>query len=278
MEMDSIRDVDKKEESGPKKSKAETEEEIPPDMARDKMKEHWVFKTFLFISVALSIAEAILIGFGTTTLNAQIVVLAASSVLAVFGIFFTAAYYPSDEELIEVYPLEFPGQTKRAVLQKIEINKKRRERYVGHTSIFVKAYYVIDGEVLMELVLLIVGWIFIKGNYQGVAALRALRVFRLMWYFELIQSELPEDYVPENHYFSPSKAAQLCIFYLEQLSREFLTEKIKRRCYCAGNFLLCDVHHCSRLHRRFFNSRNYRRNQLWIFGHLFLYDDSSGFL
>ena len=50
---------------------------------------------------------------------------------------------------------------------------------------------------------------------------------RYMWYFELLEHEVDEDYNPEEHTFSLTHAAQLCLFYLEQVGLEFFTQKSK---------------------------------------------------
>ena len=47
-----------------------------------------------------------------------------------------------------------------------------------------------------------------------------------MWYFELIEAE-PDSDAPEEEWFSFTKAAQLCLFYIEQLGIEFLSKKSK---------------------------------------------------
>ena len=94
-------------------------------------------------------------------------------------------------------------------------------------SYLEKCYLVIDVEVFVELFFGAIGWLFIFTPYSGISALRCFRIFRYMWYFELLEHEVDEDYNAEDHFFSFTHAAQLCLFYLEQVGLEFFTQKSK---------------------------------------------------
>jgi len=74
----------------------------------------------------------------------------------------------------------------------------------------------IDREVIIEIFFLIYGWICIFA-FPIFAALRCFRIFRFVWYFQLVISEQPDDYIPSQHWISVTKSSKLCVLYLESL-------------------------------------------------------------
>jgi len=179
----------------------------------DGARKNWVkdsltsFMVFLWTSFSLSVAEIVVIGFdpripGSSYFAIQVVILAVSSGLCLVGIMMTASHFPEDDELT--------GDL---------------EQYRG-MSYLRKCYTCMDGEVFLEISCLLFGWGSIFMN-PGLAVLRSFRFFRYMWYFELVAVDKTEDpdYEPEEHFISLGHAANLVLFYIEQLGAEFLTEK-----------------------------------------------------
>ena len=200
----------------PIKVVAKTLKDIPADKARSAFAETGYFVVFLVITCALTLVEPILVGFPTdmnhnAIYNAQIAVLAASTLMFFIGLIALVQYYPEDD------------------------NDNNSNNENNKPSLFEKFSDMFDGEVLFELICLTFGWVFLF-TYPGIAALRCFRVFRLMWYFELYEEELPEDYNPAKYPFSPMFAAHQCLEYLEKLAVEALTAKSRGALVVLGMF------------------------------------------
>ena len=122
------------------KKKALTFEEIPVDMSRDIMKEKssW-FMPFLIVSFALVCAENVSVAFKPEGIihTIQLGILFASTVLFFFGIGLTACNFPPDDKLV-----------------------KGNAKFKG-ISFMSKMSLMFDGEVQIEAVGLLFGWLFI---------------------------------------------------------------------------------------------------------------------
>ena len=160
--------------------KARTLLEIPPDMARDKIKEEnprllWYY---VYISFSMAILEAILVSWTHAwSKYLQILVLIISTFLFLLGIIVTANYYPTDEELYDISPIE--NKSDGDDLTPAEIRKNQRFRTMYTNKNFVeKCYLIIDVEIFVELFFGAIGWLFIFTPYSGISALRCFRVFR----------------------------------------------------------------------------------------------------
>lgn len=187
------------------KKKPKTLLDTPLDKARVAFSEHDYFLPFLLLTVLFTIVEPILVAFPIDRpyiLLLQRIVLGVSTGLMVIGhvaqaLFMEDQFYTSEsgENVIKKIPFES------------------------------KLFQTVDGESGIEVGSIILGWVFISNGRYGLACLRCLRVFRLLWYFELIPHEREDNYEPEEHMFSVSKSATLCILYLERLGLEFFSEK-----------------------------------------------------
>jgi len=93
-------------------------------------------------------------------------------------------------------------------------------------SLSNKIYLMIDGEVYFEVSTLIYGWATIY-YVPGLAALRCVRIFRYLFYFELLPSEKVKAASSSSPYrrFTFMKAMHLCLTYLKSLSTEITTQK-----------------------------------------------------
>jgi hypothetical protein len=163
------------------------------DDARIRFSKTIAFKVYLAFHCAFTITEPFLVAFKPHRHNhaAQVGVLAASTVLFPIGLLGTLSF----------------------------MNVLDGDRQL---SIMERAIHLFDGEVLLELTMLVFGWVTIF-ELPGFAALRCLRVLRLLWYFELYHVQEPVGYNPSKHGFSPVKAVQLSLDYLERLSMELFT-------------------------------------------------------
>ena len=210
--------------------KARTLLEIPPDMARDKIKEEYprLLWYYIYGSFGMAVLEALLVSWTHGwSKYLQLLVLIISTFLFLFGVIVTASNYPTDEELSEIAPIENKSDGDDD-LTSAEIRKNLRFRNMYMNKNFLqKCYLVIDVEIFVELFFGVIGWLFIFTPYSGISALRCFRIFRYMWYFELLEHEVDADYKPEDHFFSLTHATQLCLFYLEQVGLEFFTQKSK---------------------------------------------------
>lgn len=166
--------------------------ELPIDNARIVLAENIFFRFFVVISTLLAIGEPVLVGFPATGLPyvLQIIFLAVSTGLFVIGILMTGSVIESTDK----YPID---------------------------SLPDRILACLDGEVIMELAFLIIGWACIFES-PGVAALRCFRVFRFLWYFELFSEEViyEEGEGPEDRWFSVTRSSQLSLEYLEKLAIE----------------------------------------------------------
>jgi len=176
-----------------KKAAAETLQDSVIDNTRAKLSTTIYFKVFLTLMVLFTLAEPIVVGFPAdgSAYNLQIAILAVCSMLFVIHQIVTFATARNDPAYQDISSLE----------------------------LFQKLF---DGEVNLELLCLVFGWATIFEN-RGLSALRCVRVFRLMWYFELFPNETEEDYDPNEHPFSIRRACQLCLLYLERLGTEVTT-------------------------------------------------------
>lgn len=151
----------------------------------------WVFRIFVVISSCLAVAEPVIVSYQPTPVmfNLQIAVLAAASFTFFLDILLTSMYYENTEKL----------------------------------SFFEMVRDIVEGENMLDALSLLYGWCTIFTN-PGLAALRCIRVFRLLWYFELF----PEVKMRWNSgMFSLRKASRLCLLYMKGIGMEFFTEHSK---------------------------------------------------
>ena len=87
-----------------------------------------------------------------------------------------------------------------------------------------KLIFMFDGETLFEFACLMLGWVFLWRN-PGIAALRCMRIFRMLWFFELGEHKKHER--PEDHWVSISNSCYICVQYLEGIGTEIFTAKSK---------------------------------------------------
>ena len=116
----------------------------PGDGALLALSEHCWFPYFIALSFSLALAETILVGWGPDTLEAQKVVLAASSLLFVIGYLATLKAMP--------HAMKFWDRLQYAVLD----------------------------ETWIELVCFAIGWGLIFQE-PAMATLRCFRIFRFVW-------------------------------------------------------------------------------------------------
>ena len=159
------------------------------NLARRRLLYHPLFKLWLICAAGLALSEPILVAFpsDSSVAYAQFIVLIASTVLFVVGILFTAAAIDDSEE---------------------------------PTPAWLKIIETFNGEVLLELLLLCEGWIFILTS-PGLAALRCFRVFRYLWYFEMMRIRR------KNPIYLLYHAARLCVVYIKKLYIEIFTSGSK---------------------------------------------------
>ena len=162
--------------------------------ARDRLKPYTAFWIFVGFSSLLALAEPLLIGvlgFGKGS-SLQISLLAVSTIVNLILLFATFSF------------------VKKTV------------------PFFVKLRCIFDSGNALEVICLLIGWIFIIPN-PGIAALRCFRVYRTLWYFELVDKETKKDpnYRPEEHMVSISRVCHICMRYLEAVGCELMTAKSK---------------------------------------------------
>lgn len=80
---------------------------------------------------------------------------------------------------------------------------------------------VFTGEII-EFFCLLWGWVLIFSGYPGLAALRCIRLLQLFLLFEMYYEDPPENFIPENHLYSLSRAAHQTYRYSEKLFVEML--------------------------------------------------------
>ena len=169
------------------------------DKARERLKEsvsHRVFWLFIALSTLLAIAEPVVISFHATLSHSvwmwwQLFLLTTSTVFYI---------------VLLIVTFYFLGVV---------------ENSLCWTTKLILLY---DGEVLFETACLILGWIFIFNN-PGIATLRCMRIFRMLWFFEL--GEHLKYRNPEDHWVSISNICYICVQYLEGIGAEIFTAKSK---------------------------------------------------
>ena len=117
------------------------------------------FKMFIIISAALALLEPILLAFPDQTLTAQRIVLAASTVLFIFGYGVTMAVMPHEVPLLARFRAAFLP------------------------------------EVWLEVFSFVIGWALIIQD-PGMAALRCFRVLRFVWYTEFYRASKRSIFYP----------------------------------------------------------------------------------
>eukprot|EP01040_Poterioochromonas_malhamensis_P010087 gene10087-10965_t len=165
--------------------------------ARKNFSKTLTFKIFLVFSSLLSLVEPILVGFRPVNevFALQVAVLAASTFTFFLDIAFTAYYYDRQYDREKLAPWQI-------------------------------AVAICQGEVLLDAFCLVFGWCTIFQN-PGLAALRCLRVFRLLWYYELFPDMKDVNFDPAQAVFSFRKASQLCLLYMKGVAQEIFTQKSK---------------------------------------------------
>ena len=167
---------------------------------------YWSFRIYLILTILFCLSEPIIVAFGKEHINYQIGILAASTLLYFVNILFS--FY-------------FIGET-------------------NHFKIptFKKLKLVMDTEMIFELFCLAIGWIFIFPN-KGLACLRCFRVFRLLWFFEIYQKDIPDSYDPSRSLliFNPSQGIRLCLAYIRNIVVELFTVKSRGGVIVIGIFI-----------------------------------------
>ena len=177
---------------------------IPVDRARDEAKKFVVFHIFIVLAVLTTLSEPFLVSYPPHGLarELQVIILAISTLLFFVGIFIVMSFYPKN------------------------VNRSLTGKFLD----------MFDGEVILEVFCLAWGWVFIF-NYPGVAALRCVRVFRLLWYFELFiefedkdqekgdekDDKSEDDNLLAKQPYSPIRAINLSIEYIEKLGKELMS-------------------------------------------------------
>lgn len=164
-------------------------------VARVRWSEDATFSPYLIASVVIGVAEPVLVAFPNVPAcyDMQIFCLVIATILFVFSLLCTASYIPIQSEV----ELSFSGKVMLVFR---------------------------DGEVLAEALILLFGWACII-EAPAIASLRCFRLFRFLWYMELIHEEFPEDYDPSEHWVSLKKSTHLCYSYLVHMSAEIFTAK-----------------------------------------------------
>lgn len=167
------------------------------DAARLQFCSTFEFKIFFTMAIVLAVAECFIVSFEPIGLNyiVQIIILALSSSL-VFVDFIALIFYMDSVSL-----------TPMTLSEKL-------------------VQIVSTAPVGVDIIYISIGWIFLF-MHPGLAALRCFRVFRMLWYFEMICDDKPDDYDPSEHFFSISQSCQICLVYLERLGQELFTAKSK---------------------------------------------------
>jgi len=156
--MAELKSLEKSEEPEKVGVAATFDEESAGDVALLSLAPRWWFKIYLVFSITLAVLEPFLVAFPDTTYYAQIAVLAASTILFLFGYIATMAVMPEGSLL-----------------------HRFREAFLS--------------EVWIEVVCLIIGWSLIFRD-PGMAALRCFRVFRFVWYSEFYRAEKGSIFYP----------------------------------------------------------------------------------
>ncbi len=97
------------------------------------------------------------------------------------------------------------------------------KKFPNKESLWKRILTVLDVPVLCEFILLIVGigsiW-----KSAGIAALRIIRPFRLLWYLPLFSSTAG-DHEKALLIFNPLTACHICLLYIERVMTEIFTAK-----------------------------------------------------
>jgi hypothetical protein len=167
--------------------------------ARKRLSKTRFFKIFVLVSSLMALAEPFLVGYRPVgvTYQLQVTILTASSATFSLDIIMTAIFYQS--------PSAGSGEARLTPLQIV-------------LAIF-------ETEVILDAVCLIFGWCTIF-TYPGLAALRCLRVFRMLFYFELFRENRPSEGA-SHKLFSLQKASQLCLVYMKKIVQEVFTQESK---------------------------------------------------
>lgn len=143
----------------PKAQMAATlDEDSQGDVALLGLAKLWWFKIYLLISFALAVSEPFLVAFPDTTYTAQVIVLALSSALWIFGYI--------------------------CVMIKIE-----------EGGFFKRLHDAFLTEILIEVVCFAIGWSLIFRD-PGMASIRCFRVFRFVWYSEFYEAKKGTFFYP----------------------------------------------------------------------------------
>lgn len=167
---------------------------------------YWSFRIYLMLTILFCLSEPIIVAFGKEHINYQIGILAASTFLYFVNICYS--YY----FITQTNDFKIPS------LKKIKL--------------------IFDTEMNFELLCLCIGWIFIVPN-KGIACLRCLRVFRLLWFFEIYQKDIPDSYDPSRNLliFNPSQGIRLCLAYIRNIVIELFTVKSRGGVIVIGIFI-----------------------------------------
>jgi len=172
------------------------EEDSKGDQSLLALAQYRWFKVYLVVSIALSLSETFLVAFPSTR-DAQIVVLAASSVLFLFG--YGASMY--------MVPLE-EGE---------------------EMSIFARFRAAFLPEVWIELFGFAIGWGLIFQDL-AMASLRCFRIFRFVWYSEFYRAKKKSMFFPFTFF------SHIVLQYLEKLGKELFTVESKGGVVVLGFF------------------------------------------
>jgi len=121
------------------------------DVALLSLASRWWFKIYLFISIVLALLEPILVAFPDDTYYIQVIVLAASSILFLFG-----------------YGATMAAMTEGSLFQRF------RDAFLS--------------EVWIEVICFAIGWSLIFRD-PGMACMRCFRIFRFVWYSEFYRAK-----------------------------------------------------------------------------------------
>lgn len=163
---------------------------LPVNAARSKFIKTNIFWFFLTTSFAVAIADPIVTSFGPQTLIIQIIFLTISTVLMVVGVVSTASHC---------------------------------DRFM---PFYDKVIMMVDGQAMLEIVPLLLGWMLIFYDTGG-AAIRCLRVLRFVFYFELTSIDYPVGYIPAEHPMSFHKSCIVMVQYLNRVGAELFTEQTR---------------------------------------------------
>ena len=151
------------------------------------------FRLYLGLATICMLMEPFLVGFPPhgVVLKIQIAILAISSFLFVTSIIMIVNSYPDNADSV---PLS------------------------------TQLWDIFFSEFLLEIIGLMLGWIFIF-ILPGLAALRCFRAFRLLWWYELIAPTYGDDYDPGEDIIDIWTATRSSLKYLKRLGNEIFSAK-----------------------------------------------------